>query len=261
MGGSVGKVISPIARIGGDIATFGTNEIAGNPIGNATSKFTGGGTNIGTGSIYGGRIFGGTSGLFGGSGEDNPYVSGPFSLDPNQYAQDKADINNLGQSQYDQTLGAIDQNATAQNAAASNFFQQSLPNIAENAQASHLYDSTGYGQEVARQQAALASQVAANTSDQKLQALQGLQGMQTGALQRGQSLEDFINQANVSKSIGQMMAPKPPSGKSQFGTVAGGVGALAPFAKLGKAGSAAGAGAGLGAGLGSAAAIAGDALV
>lgn len=170
-----------------------------------------------------------------GSSSSNPYVSGPFSLDPNQVASDTANINNLGQQQYKDTLAGIDTNAAAQNQRVADVMKQSLPGIAENAQAAHVYDSSGYGQEVARQQAQLASQVASDTASQKMQALGGLQGFQTGALQRGQGLEDFINQANVAKTIGAQMAPIPPSGKQNFGTVASGVGALAtPFARAGK---------------------------
>lgn len=175
------------------------------------------------------------NGLFGNSNQSNPYISGPFSLDPNQLTADQTNITNLGQKQYADTLAGIDTNTAAQTQRAADIMKQTLPDIAENAQAAHLYDSTGYGQEVARQQAQLASQVASNAAQEKLQALQGRQGFETGALQRGQSLEDFINQANVAKTIGAQMAPLPPSGKQNFGTVAQGVGALAPWAKVGKA--------------------------
>lgn len=170
-----------------------------------------------------------------GSPDESAGISGPFSLDPNQYARNKADIIGLGEKQYADTLGAINTNESAQTQRAKDLFIQMLPNIAENSQAAHLYDSTGYGQEVGRQQANLASQFASDAANQRMQALQGRQGFETGALQRGQSLEDFINQANVAKTIGAQMAPVPPNGKQNFGTVASGVGALAPIAKLGKA--------------------------
>lgn len=223
MGGSA-KVINPLSsgflgggtagRIGAGLATGGLSEATrSNPYGlNVNNPLA--------------NVFGNGSGA-----QTNPYISGPFSLDPNQVAGDQSAINNLGQQQYQQTLSGIDTNTAAQTQRVSDIMKQTLPDIAENAQAAHLYDSTGYGQEVARQQAQLASGVASDASNQKLQALQGLQGFQTGALQRGQSLEDFINQANVSKSIGQSFAPQPPSGKSQFGTVASGIGALAPTVK------------------------------
>lgn len=166
---------------------------------------------------------------------DSPSIPGPFGLDPNQLSHDQAAITGLGNQQYKDTLGAIDTNSAAQTQRAKDLFAQTLPDIAENAQAAHLYDSTGYGSEVARQQSAIASQVASEEAQQKMAALQGRQGFETGALQRGQSLEDFINQANVSKTIGAQMAPQAPSGKQNFGTVAQGVGALAPWAKVGKA--------------------------
>lgn len=167
----------------------------------------------------------------------NPFASpdraipGPFSLDPNQLTADQQNITDLGSKQYADTLAGIDANTATQSKVASDFFKSSLPDIAENANAAHLYDSTGYGNEVARQQALLAGQVASKDADARLSALSGRQGFETGALQRGQSLEDFINQANVAKTIGAQMAPLPPSGKQNFGTVASGVGALAPFAK------------------------------
>jgi hypothetical protein len=167
-------------------------------------------------------------------GQDNPYVAGPFSLDPNQVAGDKADILGLGNKQYSDTLAGIDEYGAAQTKRARDMFGQMLPDIAENSQAAHLYDSTGYGQEVARQQANIASQVAADEAAQRLAALNGRQGFESGALQRGLSLEDFINQANVAKTIGAQMAPQPATGKQNFGTVAQGVGAMAPWAKVGK---------------------------
>lgn len=167
-----------------------------------------------------------------GQSQPNPYISGPFSLDPNQLTADQQNITNLGNKQYDDTISAIDANSAAQTKRASDLFKEMLPDIAENAQAAHLYDSSGYGNEVARQQASIASKVASEAAQQKLQALTGRQGFETGALQRGQSLEDFISQANVSKTIGAQMAPMPPSGKQNFGTVASGVGALAPWGRV-----------------------------
>lgn len=238
MGGSAGKIVTGVAT--GGLSTLGQG-VAGSLGGNTAQRAllgaaTGGLSEFAQKNPYGLPVNNPLAGVFGNGGSsNNPYVSGPFSLDPNQLASDTGNINALGQKQYGDTLSAIDTNSAAQTKRASDLFSQMLPDIAENAQAAHLYDSTGYGQEVARQQSNLASQVASNAADQKLQALQGLQGFQTGALQRGQSLEDFINQANVAKTIGAQMAPPPPNGKQNFGTVASGVGALAPLAKVGKA--------------------------
>lgn len=225
-GGSIGKTIgrAGLAGITGGISEFGQSNpfgVPGNPlhapINNAAKSL-------------GFNLFGDPLG----NTTNNPYVQGPFGLDPAQMAKDKADITGLGNKQYSDTLGAIDTNTAAQTQHAKDMFGQMLPNIAENSQAAHLYDSTGYGQEVARQQSGIASQVASDAAQQKMQALTGRQGFETGALQRGQSLEDFINQANVAKSLGAQMAPPPPSGKQNFGTVAQGVGALSPWGKLAK---------------------------
>lgn len=158
--------------------------------------------------------------------------SGPFQLDPNQMEANKAEILGLGNKQYADTLAGLDEYSASQTQRAKGLFSQMLPDIAENAQAAHLYDSTGYGQEVARQQGSIASQIASDIAEKKLSALSGRQGFESGALQRGLSLEDFINQANVAKTIGAQMAPVQPNGKQNFGTVAQGAGALAPLVKL-----------------------------
>lgn len=227
MGGSIGKTIgrAGLAGVTGGLSEFAQNNPFGGPGGNPINPLAANAT-----KHLGISLFG--------PGTSNPYVSGPFGLDPNQVANDQANITELGQKQYGDTLAGIDTNATAQNQRVADIMKSSLPGIAENAQAAHLYDSTGYGQEVARQQAQLASGVASDTAAQKLQALSGLQGFQTGALQRGQSLEDFINQANVAKSIGAQMAPQPASGKQNFGTVAQGIGALSPWGRVLSTGSA-----------------------
>jgi hypothetical protein len=234
MGGSAGKIVNSIGRGTSAALTLGGSEIARNNLGqkNAFNQLLNAPGTIVTGgqSNYANPL---NPGLY--NGPSNPYVSGPFSLDPNQMNKDQADILGLGNKQYADTLGAIDTNQTAQTQRAKDLFGQMLPNIAENAQAAHLYDSTGYGQEVGRQQANLASQLASDAANQRLQALSGRQGFETGALQRGQSLEDFINSSNVAKTIGAQMAPQPQTGKQNFGTVAQGVGALSPFAKLGRA--------------------------
>lgn len=235
MGGSAGKIVNNVGRGVSAGLTLGGSEIARNNLSqkNAFNQLLNAPGSIVTGgqSTYANPLNPGVN------SQNNPYVTGPFSLDPNQLNKDQGDILGLGNKQYADTLSAIDTNTTAQDQHAKDLFGQMLPDIAENAQAAHLYDSTGYGQEVARQESALASGVASNAANQKLQALSGRQGFETGALQRGQSLEDFINQANVAKTIGAQMAPQPPSGKQNFGTVASGIGALSPWAKLGKGAS------------------------
>lgn len=175
----------------------------------------------------------------------SPDAPGPkpdvsFNFDPNQSAADQSAINAEGQNQYEQTLAGIHESGTAETQRAKDLFGQMLPDIAENSQAAHLYDSTGYGQEVGRQQANIASQVAENEANQKNAALGARQGFQTGALQRGMGLEDFINQANVAKAIGAQMAPNAPSSKAT-GTSGALTGAGAGFQAGGPYGALAGA--------------------
>lgn len=138
----------------------------------------------------------------------------PLAFDPNQAASDQSAIEGEGNRQYQQNLDQINQSGTAETQRAKDLFGQMLPDIAENSQAAHLYDSTGYGQEVGRQQANIASQVAENEAGQRNAALASRQGFQTGALQRGMSLEDFASQARVAKAIGAQMAPQAPSSKA-----------------------------------------------
>lgn len=147
-------------------------------------------------------------------GNSAPTADPSFNLDPEQANRDTAAINAEGERQYSQTLGAIGTSAEAETKRAQDLFREMLPDIAENSQAAHLYDSTGYGNEVARQQSTIASQVAEQEAQQRLAALTGKQGFQTGALQRGMGLEDFVNQANVAKSIGAQYAPQAPSSKA-----------------------------------------------
>jgi len=223
MGGTVKKAFSNPVRAATAISTFGTSELARKmgPVPRYIASLPEQGFNALTGAHFG-------------EGGETPNIggSGAFTLDPYQLAKDKGDITGLGKQQYADTLEAIHSNSDAANAHAKDLFKTMLPDIAENAQAAHLYDSTGYGQEVARQQSQIASQLAMDEADKKLAALSGRQGFETGALQRGQSLEDFINQANVAKTIGAQMAPQAPTGKQNFSTVAQGVGALSPWGKI-----------------------------
>lgn len=237
--------------MGGTVSTIGRGVAGG---------LTGGLSELGRKNPFGGGVVGRglSAGITGGLSEfgqrnpfgvpiDNPYaiwgkksdgsksVPGPFELNQGQFDADRAAINTEGQKQYDETIAGLHDVSGANTQRAKDLFGEMLPDIAENAQAAHLYDSSGYGNEVARQQSSIASQIANEEAQQKQAALAGRQGFQTGALQRGLSMEDFINQANVAKTIGAQMAPAPPTGKQQFGTVASGVGALAPWAKVGKA--------------------------
>lgn len=210
MGGSVKKLVAPVGRIAGDVATGGLAEFA------RKDPWTGLVTNPNSGALN--LIPGGNplSKVFG--GPSSPSVSGPFTLDQAQFSGDQNAINSLGEKQYNETINQTPQIVSDQ-------LKQILPNIAEDYNAGHVLNSTAYPQEVARQ----ASQL---TQNLVLPAIQARQGFQTGALQRGLSLEDFVNQANVSKSIGAAFTPQQPNGKQNFGTVAQGIGALAPLASV-----------------------------
>ena len=208
---------NPISRVVGDVATGGLAEFG------RKDPFYGLATNQSSG----------LPGLFGGSQNQNP-IPGPFSLDPNQVAADQAAITGLGttqsqaqnqlaQQQYDEALKKI----PGQVAGA---LQQEIPQIAESANAAHVFDSSAYPQEIARQQAYLTQNLELPAFQRLQQAQTGAlgtqQGFQTGATQRGLSLEDFINQANVAKTIGAQMAPQAPSGKANAGSFLTGAGAL-----------------------------------
>ncbi len=184
-----------------------------------------------------------TKGVFGGGPSSAAAANPSFNFDPMQSANDQEAINALGKSQYDATIAGLGDVSKANTKRASDLFGAMLPDIAENSQAAHLYDSTGYGNEVARQQAQIASQVANEEAQQKQAALGGLQSFQTGALQRGMSLEDFINQANVAKSIGATMVPQAPNSKATG--LSGGASGAAAGAPFGPWGAAIGGGAGL----------------
>lgn len=191
-------------------------------------------------------------------------ISGPFSLDPAQFEGDRAAISDLGKRQFDDTTGFINQDQTDRATArqkladaltqqAASSFKLNLPGIEEDLNARHLLNGSGLGQEIGRQQGQIASDIVNQVgiqgaqdidlaSQQRSSALTGRQGFETGALQRGLSLEDFINQANVAKSIGAQMAPQVSNGK---GTAVAGLGAgAAAGAPFGPWGSAIGGGLG-----------------
>lgn len=232
MGGSPGRVVS-------GIATGGLSELGRSAAGNSTAKraLLAGGTG-GLSEFVQRNPFGvpinNPLALFGRKSDGSQAVPGPFELDQTQFEGDRNAINQEGQRQYDATIKGLGDVSAANTKRAQDLFSATLPNIAENANAAHLYDSTGYGNEVARQQSEIASRVASDEAQQKQAALSGLQGFQTGALQRGLSMEDFINQANVAKTIGAQMAPQAPSSKATglSGGVAG-AGAGANFGPLG----------------------------
>lgn len=240
MGGSVGSTIgrAGLAGITGGLSEFGQKNpfgVPGNPLHDPVNNAA---------KSLGFNLFGDPL-----SGDTSQSIPGPFQLNQAQFDADRNAINTEGQKQYGQVNDFITGDAASRDAARSQLagvltkqakdsFAATLPDIAENANAAHLYDSTGYGQEVARQQGQLASGITnqlglygindiANISAQKQAALQGLQGYQQSALGRGLSLEDFVNQANVAKTIGAQNAPQVGNGKGNTGTLLSGVGAAA----------------------------------
>lgn len=211
MGGSVKQAFSNPARGLNTASTLGLSELV-----RKTPFGAGGNTPFGKLTESGpNKIINAVTGQhYGENGATGPAPNAPFVVDPEQMAANQAAIEGEGNRQYQQNLDQINQTGTAETQRAKDLFGQMLPDIAENSQASHLYDSTGYGQEVGRQQANIASQVAEQEAQQRNAALASKQGFQTGALQRGMSLQDFISQANVAKSIGAQMAPQAPSSKA-----------------------------------------------
>lgn len=209
-------------------------------------------------------------GMFGDQvGPDPSKPSDPFTLDQAQVDADKAAITGLGDKQFAEMNSfnhsdqgnreaARQQLAAALTKQGQDVFSQGLPATEEMLNSQHLLNGSGLGQEIARQQGNLASNIA-NTvgvqglndinrsSDIDLSALQAKQGTGQSALSRGFSLSDFVKQANVAKSIGAQAAPQVSNGKGQTGTLLSGLGATAPligalkgFGKGGPAGAAAG---------------------
>lgn len=222
MGGAaktVGRGISGVLTLGG-------SEIARNNLGqnNIISK------GLQTpGMIFTGGQSGGYSNAPSAPGVQVP--GGPaFAIDPAQLAGDQNAITSLGEKQYQDTLAGIDTQGKAAQDYAAQTFQRMLPNIAEDYNAGHLLNSTGYQSEAARQASYLSQDVANQQAQARLNALTGRQGFEQGSLGRGLSLEDFINQANVAKTIGAQTAPQVGNGKGQTGTLLSGIGSLAPLA-------------------------------
>lgn len=240
MGGTAKNIAGTVGRGVSGVLTLGGSEIARN---NLSQKNVLNQALNAPGSIVTGGQSTYANPLNPGNSPSSNAAFANFNMDPYQSGNDQAAINALGQSQYDAALKGLGETSQANTKRASDLFAQMLPDLAENSQAAHLYDSTGYGQEVARQQSNIASQVANDEAQQKQALLGGLQGFQTGALQRGLSLEDFVNQANVAKSIGAQMAPQAPNGKATG--LSGGVSGAAAGAPFGPYGALAGGAGGL----------------
>jgi hypothetical protein len=201
-----------------------------------------------------------------GNGQGSGNQSFPdFNISPEEIAANQKQITDLGQQQADQTnkFNAGDQVAREAARAklsglltqqAQQSFARTLPQTAEDYNGGHLLNSSGYGNEVARQQGYLANDIANRmgqvgvgdinrSSDIGLGAIQAQQGLGQQALQRGFSLQDFVRHANVAKQIGAAAAPQVGNGKAGTGSLLSGIGSLAPLAGMamgGPAGKAAG---------------------
>lgn len=223
MGGTVAK-LNPVNAIKGIIK----NPVQG-LMGAAGGSLLGSATALGPLATLGGASYGANS--YSPTGPDNPYVPGPFSLDPAQLDADRTAITNLGQTQYRDTLEGIDTAGKAAQDYAGQTLQRMLPGIEEDLNSKHLLNSSALPQELGRQASSLAQDVAAQQAQAKLAALNPLQANQQQSLQRGLSLEDFITNANVAKTLGAQMAPQVNNGKANTGALLQGAGSLATGAK------------------------------
>lgn len=160
-----------------------------------------------------------------------------------QVVADQAKIETEGQRQNQQMqdfitgdaatrASARDQLAQLLTQKAQQSFSETLPQTAEDYNSHHLLNSSGYGNEVARQQANLASQIANQVgmqgfsdidlqSRQKQAALGGMQSFQTAGLNRGFNLDDFVRQGNLAREIGAASTPKVGNGKGVGTGIAG----------------------------------------
>jgi hypothetical protein len=166
-----------------------------------------------------------------GLNEPNSSTSYPFALDPNQVAANQAAINSLGQKQYEQTIAGIDTAGQEAQKYAGETLNRMIPDIEEKLNSQKLLNSTALQQEIGRQASNYSQDVASQQAQARLAALQPLQGFQSQALQRGLSLEDFITNANVAKTLGAQLAPQVNNGKANTGALLQGVGTALPAAK------------------------------
>lgn len=185
------------------------------------------------------------------STDPNAVDQSVLQFDPEQTMADQQSIRDLANKQYGdyQNFSEAERQklTDALIQASQHTFQQGLPGTMEDLNARHLLNGSGLGQEIARQQGNIATniadQVGTNTLALDAQAFQGRQAQEAAALSRGLSLQDFARQAQVAKAIGASAAPAVPSGKSS-GISAGLAGAGTGFTVGGPWGAAIGGGLG-----------------
>lgn len=172
------------------------------------------------------------------------------------FQQDQSNINAAGSADMAARSAARDQLANLLQQQAQQTLKMSLPQTAEDYNSGGLLNSTGYQQEVARQQANLASQISNQIAQQGLQDVNvgsqyrqaalnsqlgandyyrtgttadtnALNAANQAALQRQFSVTDFGNSANTASIIGAQNAPQVGNGKAGTGAMLSGAGALA----------------------------------
>lgn len=172
----------------------------------------------------------------GGSGLD-------FRLDPAQMEADRKAIGLRADEDITNREQARKRLGQALNQQNQDVFKQGMAGTLEDLNSRGLVNSSGVGQEFARQQGDISTNIANQLSVLGASDIDRDSAYRDAALSRQFGMGDFISQANLSKAIGAQSVPQAPSGKANFGTVASGIGALAPVAGLfmgGPAGAAAG---------------------
>jgi hypothetical protein len=268
MGGAVKRAFSNPVRGVQAVSTFGTSEYwrnHGGPLSKGLNALPTRITDMVAGTHYGDN------------GESPDVGAGDqFHLDPAQLAADRQAIEQEGSNQLTRSNAFIDSEsanradaraklAAALSKDAQGNFEQNVPQMLEDLNSRKLLNSSALGEKLALEQGNLQRDIATKmgvagaqdidwASSARNDAEKNYQGYTGSSLQRQLSLEDFINQANVAKSIGAQMAPQVGNGKGSmisgagagasagsafgpWGALIGGVGGAAlgtPEAKKGK---------------------------
>ena len=217
MGGSIKQAFSNPVRALTAVGTFGTSELARKM--GTVPKYIASLPETAANSILGTH--------YGETGNPSIGGSGPFTVDPAQIEANRAAILGEGNKQYADTLKGIDEAGASAQQYAGQTLDRMLPGIYEDLNSRKLLNSSALPVEIGRQASNLAQDVAAQQAQAKLAALSGRQGFESQALQRGLSMEDFITNANVAKTLGSQLSPQVNNGKANTGALLQGAGALA----------------------------------
>lgn len=221
MGGmakTVKKVVSNPGRLLSDVSTFGKYE--------GLRKLPGpAGELVRTPENTINGIFGRTPQIGGGSSD--------FYLDPEQMAADQNSLDALMKTDSEARAASRSKLSDALIKQNQEVFRQGMAGTLEDLNSRGLANSSGVGQEFARQQGDISSNISNQIATLGAGDIENESALRQAGLSRKFSMEDFINQANVAKSIGAQTAPQVPSGKgSALSTTAGALGAAAPFISL-----------------------------